>query len=232
MADGPERVSWFLTSLSRQGFFLKYNTAEFQWFRTFKNAVFNPVFCPKNLLKCLINSILHYLLNKKILSNILLTDARFQVEGSPATSEEPTKKVQQVTVVTHRQGKVYKGPHFFILNKGLNSGKPLLDPCPNCFVLITHDQSQKEFYYWLSFGLWKSKTYYPFLRGSVIEFITIKDLKNVLTGEAKFAIQKMEGFKKAVLMLNKIEHYEKHIKKTLSTLATSKIQIFRSYKNL
>jgi len=41
-------------------------------------------------------------------------------------------------MITYRQEGVYKGPHFFILNKGLNSGKPLKKPCPNCFVISCH----------------------------------------------------------------------------------------------
>ena len=41
-------------------------------------------------------------------------------------------------MITYRPEGVYKDPHFFILNKGLNSGKPLKKPCPNCFVISCH----------------------------------------------------------------------------------------------
>ena len=42
---------------------------------------------------------------------------------------------------------------FFILNKGLNSGKPLLKPCPNCFIITTANEQEKEFLFWLCWGL-------------------------------------------------------------------------------
>ena len=48
-------------------------------------------------------------------------------------------------------------PHFFALNKGLNSGKPLLLPCPNCFKIEAENEEFKEILYWVSFALWRSK---------------------------------------------------------------------------
>ena len=71
-------------------------------------------------------------------------------------------------------------PHFFILNKGNNSGKPLLAPCPNCFVIQCENESEKEQIYWLSYSLWQSKAFYPLLRGSVIPFVISRDVKSCL----------------------------------------------------
>ena len=71
-------------------------------------------------------------------------------------------------------------PHFFILNKGNNSGKPLLSPCPNCFVIQFENMDDKECVYWILWCLWQSKAFYPFLRGSVIPFITIGDFQKLL----------------------------------------------------
>ena len=68
--------------------------------------------------------------------------------------------------------------HFFILNKGLNSGKPLYEPCPNCFVVIFSNNEDKESYYWLSYSLWKSKFWHQFLVGSVIPFLRIHEFKS------------------------------------------------------
>lgn len=58
--------------------------------------------------------------------------------------------------------KTYKGKrienqfYFFILNKGNNSGKPLLEPCANCYILIAETKEEKEFYYWLCYALWQT----------------------------------------------------------------------------
>ena len=66
------------------------------------------------------------------------------------------------SIKSHRPGVVYNMPHFFILNKGNNSGKPLLSPCPNCFVIQFQSEEEKEQIYWLSYSLWQSKAFYPF----------------------------------------------------------------------
>lgn len=39
-------------------------------------------------------------------------------------------------VKTYKAGTEFEKPHFYILNKGLNSGKPLIEPCPNCYVYL------------------------------------------------------------------------------------------------
>jgi hypothetical protein len=83
-------------------------------------------------------------------------------------------------IKTHRIGRTYNSPHFFILSKGLNSGKPLNQPCPNCFVLIAQSENQRErlFYVCLSLKVGKYFSYY--LKGSVIPFICISDAKKVI----------------------------------------------------
>eukprot|EP01041_Mallomonas_annulata_P028327 gene28327-50162_t len=75
--------------------------------------------------------------------------------------------------------KKYAGFHFFVLNKGLNSGKPLLEPCPNCFVCSCNTLEDKENLYWIFFALWNGKRFHQLLIGSVIPFIKIKDTKNL-----------------------------------------------------
>ena len=60
---------------------------------------------------------------------------------------------------THRNGRTYNTPHFFILNKGLNNGKLMEQPCPNCFVITTPSEPEREslFYLCLSLKIGKSK---------------------------------------------------------------------------
>ncbi len=81
---------------------------------------------------------------------------------------------------TYNQKTEIEKPHFFILNKGNNSGKPLLSPCPNCFVIQFENVDDKECVYWILWCLWQSKAFYPLLRGSVIPFITIGDFHKLL----------------------------------------------------
>ncbi|ANW96254.1 hypothetical protein AXE80_08160 [Wenyingzhuangia fucanilytica] len=83
-------------------------------------------------------------------------------------------------IKTHCVGTTYNKPHFFILNKGLNSGKPLYNPCPNCFVVTTTTEEDKNTLFHLSMMLQIGGFYAYYLKGSVIPFITIKDCCNTL----------------------------------------------------
>lgn len=75
--------------------------------------------------------------------------------------------MRTVQLKTFNQNFNYQGHFFFILSKGMNSGKPLKSPCPNCFVCICQSEQEKELLYWLSFGLWHAKAYHSYLRGSL-----------------------------------------------------------------
>ena len=83
-------------------------------------------------------------------------------------------------IKTHRSGKTYNTPHFFILSKGLNSGKPLDKPCPNCFVITTAAEPTRESLYYLCLSLKTGQYFSYYLKGSVIPFISISDAKKVI----------------------------------------------------
>jgi len=55
--------------------------------------------------------------------------------------------ISTFSIKSHRQGVVYNMPHFFILNKGNYSGKPLSAPCPNCFLIQFQCEKEKEHKY-------------------------------------------------------------------------------------
>ncbi|SHH34008.1 DUF6943 family protein [Wenyingzhuangia marina] len=83
-------------------------------------------------------------------------------------------------IKTHRVGMTYDQPHFFILNKGLNSGKPLYNPCPNCFVVTTTTEEDKNTLFHLSIMLQIGGFFAYYLKGSVIPFIGINDCSKTL----------------------------------------------------
>ncbi len=122
-----------------------------------------------------------------------------------------------------------KKPHFFILNKGNNSGKPLSAPCPNCFVIQFQNEIEKEQVYWLMYSLWQSKAFYPFLRGSVIPFVVLRDVKSCLLD----ALDKVEAspvqFEKAVAALQSLEAMEKQNKQNLLLISQAKRMLFYKY---
>ena len=107
----------------------------------------------------------------------------------------------------------YEGFYFFILSKGLNAGKPLEKPCPNCFVFFAKDETEKNFLYWLCFGLWQANHFHPFLTGSVIPFIRLGDLCEVIGLALSKVELRPQEFEQSVELLNQLQqHQERFIK--------------------
>ena len=84
------------------------------------------------------------------------------------------------TIKTYN-GKTSKTPHFYIQNKGLNSGRALNNPIPNCFVVTTDTYEQREELYYLCQSLQVGQYFKYYIIGSVIPFIRIDDTRNVLS---------------------------------------------------
>ena len=133
------------------------------------------------------------------------------------------------SIKSHRQGVVYSMPHFFILNKGNNSGKPLVASCPNCFVIQFKCEKEKEQIYWLSYSLWQFKAFYPLLRGSVIPFVVLRDVKSCLLDGLNKANENPAQFEKAVEALRSLEVLEKNYKQNLLLISNAKRMLFYKY---
>ncbi len=130
---------------------------------------------------------------------------------------------------SYNQKEEIRNPHFFILNKGNNSGKPLSAPCPNCFVIQFQNEIEKERVYWLIYGLWQSKAFYPYLRGSVISFVILRDIKECIAD----GLEKMETnpgqFQKVVETLRSLEEMEKKFIQNLKLVQDAKRMLFYKY---
>lgn len=98
-------------------------------------------------------------------------------------------------IKTHKMGGTYDAPHFFILNKGEQSGKPAEMYWSNCFVFIAETNEEKEFYFFVFLGLWELGFFKRALIGSVVPYIRIGDLtdiaeeaiNNINTGERRWS---------------------------------------------
>ena len=134
--------------------------------------------------------------------------------------------MQNFEIKTHPVGRTYSKPHFFILNKGLNSGKPLEEPCPNCFVITTQSNDSRESLFYLCLSLKIGKYFGYYLKGSVIPFICISDAKLVI----KTALQNnQEGqWEQKIEKLKKISAFEDNLKLQLKTISNLKIALLRS----
>ena len=134
--------------------------------------------------------------------------------------------MQAFKIKTHQPGRKYTNPHFFILNKGLNSGKPLENPCPNCFVIIATTKAKRESLYYLCLSLKVGQFFAYYLKGSVIPFIGISDAKKVI----HTALQNYEAqqWQMKVDKLKKITAFEENLKQQLATISKLKIALLRS----
>tara|TARA_B110000046_G_C13023399_1_gene412455 strand:+ start:978 stop:1382 length:405 start_codon:yes stop_codon:yes gene_type:complete len=134
--------------------------------------------------------------------------------------------MQVFEIKTHQPGRTYHKPHFFILNKGLNSGKPMNQPCPNCFVITTAAEPTRNSLYYLCLSLKIGQYFSYYLKGSVIPFIGISDAKKVINS----ALQNYEAkqWQMKVEKLKKITAFEENLKQQLLTISKLKIALLRS----
>jgi hypothetical protein len=120
------------------------------------------------------------------------------------------------------KGKLIQQPHFFILNKGMNTGSPNFKPSANCFVLLAETEEERNFYYWLCFALWQTGKFRPSLIGSVVPFIHIGDLKQVISDATIKANNKPKQYQKSLSLLIDIDRK--------SEILTEKLKVIEQLK--
>lgn len=118
-------------------------------------------------------------------------------------------------IKTYRESFQSAHPHFFILSKGLNAGKPMDTPCPNSFAIVTPSAEARNFYYWLAYGLWSAQAFTPHLTGSVIPFIRIGDARAVLEAGQLKALKDRSKYLKSLALLQDFEQKSKILEKQI-----------------
>ena len=121
---------------------------------------------------------------------------------------------------------------FFILSKGMNSGKTLEHPCPNCFTFNAADQAEKDHFYWICFGLWQSRSFHQHLIGSVIPFIRLHELSQVITQASEKAQAAPASFLKTIEALKILDQHEKQFHRNLLLISEAKKAIFANYRSV
>ena len=137
--------------------------------------------------------------------------------------------MQNYIIKSHKVGTSYNKPHFFILNKGNNSGKPLAFPCPNCFVIIAENQEQADQLRTLCYALWRCRAFEQHLHGSVIPFITIRSFRSVMAFHIPIIEKNATDFAKTVQALKLLEEREQNLKKTLRAVSEYKQAFVRQF---
>ena len=129
----------------------------------------------------------------------------------------------------YHQSTIQTDSQFFILSKGNNAGKPGSTPWTNCFVATAPNVEMKEFYFWLTYGLFKARSFKIFLRGSVIPFINIRETRDLIMPAANIIYPQWQEFKTILQQLELLEQRKNNLAQILKTTATLQEYLIRNY---
>ena len=132
-------------------------------------------------------------------------------------------------IKTHQPKTSYKGNQIFILNKGMNSGKPQKEPFTNSFVINFANPEDAETIYWLAYSLWKAHFWHQSLCGSVIPFLRIKEFKKEFISKVAEVLQEHELHKTQVKALRLLELQETQFQKNIQLINEMRRVILQRY---
>ena len=132
-------------------------------------------------------------------------------------------------IKTHTKDIQYNKPCLFLLNKGLNSGKPQKEPFTNSFVIIFENQDDVDNVFFISYSLWKTKFWHQFLIGSVIPFLRLQEFKKEFNQKVNALMQEHEKHKKSVAALKLLEEKENQFLKNLNLISDLRRAIIYQY---
>ncbi len=135
-------------------------------------------------------------------------------------------------IKTYNPERPATGHHFYVLCKGNNSGRPSATPCPNCFTVSCDTPETKETLYWLTYAMWKGRAFHPFLRGSVIPFITIRDYRKQLTLALHSLQPSGATVDQVVNVLKQLDDQEAQARERIKTISEIRHLVFRKFIRL
>jgi hypothetical protein len=139
--------------------------------------------------------------------------------------------MQNFIIKTHQKGTIYSKPHLFLLNKGMNSGKPQKEPFTNSFVVIFDLEQDCENLYFVAYSLWKTKFWHQFLIGSVIPFLRLSDFKKEFFIKSKMMMEEHEQHLKHIAALKILEQKEKQFHDNINLINDMRRVILYRYCN-
>ncbi|WP_246236281.1 DUF6943 family protein [Flavobacterium ajazii] len=132
-------------------------------------------------------------------------------------------------IKTHQKDTLYTKPHLFILNKGMNSGKPQKEPFTNSFVVIFQNEEDCENIYFVAYSLWQTKFWHPYLVGSVIPFLRLPDFSKEFNPKARLIMQEHEEHQKNIAALKLLEKKEKQFHENINLISDLRKTILYRY---
>lgn len=128
--------------------------------------------------------------------------------------------MQPFSVKCHQPGRATAPNSFYILSRGMNTGRPSYTPNRNCYVL-TCAQQDLELYYWVVFSLWYTRKFEPYLRGTCVELMLINDLKDLIAkavNNSDKIMQQLPVLQKMLTLETKMQKQIQLIKKSRHVL--------------
>jgi hypothetical protein len=111
---------------------------------------------------------------------------------------------------------------FYILSKGQNAGQPQLLPWVNSFAVHCQTKEELDFYFWLSYSLWQTGRFRPYLRGSVIPFLSVSDTRQLLCQVSETIYPHWQHLLNVIEALNKLKTAREHLAQCI--IANEKLQ--------
>jgi hypothetical protein len=139
--------------------------------------------------------------------------------------------MQNFIIKTHQKDTIYSKPHLFLLNKGLNSGKPQKEPFTNSFVVIFDLEQDCENLYFVAYSLWKTNFWHQHLVGSVIPFLRIHDFKKEFFIKSKMMMEEHDAHVKHIAALKLLEQKEKQFHENINLINDMRRVILYRYIN-
>jgi hypothetical protein len=129
--------------------------------------------------------------------------------------------MQPFSIKCFKPGTGYPPSSFFILSRGRNTGRPSFSSNQNCFVFSCAPEDLQT-YFWMVYAIWTGGGFLPLLTGSVIEFIRIGDMQDILLNTSR----KMDHIQKQLPALQKMQVLEIKLKKRLDLIRFTRQMLF------
>jgi hypothetical protein len=122
----------------------------------------------------------------------------------------------------HSASSGYQSFTFYILSKGKNAGQPNLSPWVNSFAVQCKSREELDFYFWLSYSLWQTGRFKPFIHGSVIPFLSVADVRRLLSQVATTLFPHWKSLQNLIEGLNNLKTAKEHLAQQI--IANDKLQ--------
>jgi hypothetical protein len=129
----------------------------------------------------------------------------------------------------YHEGAVVPPHSFFILCKGCNAGKPGFHPWTNSFIVVCPHEEYFNFYFWLIYGLWRDGKFKTRHRGSVIPFINLNDVRDLIREVAPAIQSGWNKYQQILETLNKLEQKKTCLAEQIIITTNLQRHLLRTY---